>query len=633
MNRQHFQAFMALRWRLFVNQLRRGGVANVVILSILAVVVVLLDLCLFVGSFLIGWLAMPEASPAVIMYVWDGLVVFFLFWWGIGVITELQRSEALTLDKLLHLPVSLSSAFLINYLSSLLNLSMIIFLPAMLSLTAGLVLAKGPALLLLVPVVAGFFMMVTALTYQFQGWLASLMVNKRRRQTIIVVISMAFVLVSQLPNVANIMGLWGSGKPDARFTEHLQQEKEFFDQHIQQQADLREALSKKQITLDQFKVRLEKLKTDYDAADKKQKAEYEKQTKEHNRAVLETVEWIASLANLVLPFGWLPLSAKYLAEGNALPAFLGTLGFVGIGTFSLRRAYRTTLRYYTGQFSAGKKLAKPAAPVVIDNSPAFFMEKRIPWLSEQATVIALASMRSLVRAPEAKMMLMSPIIMVLIFGSMFMAQASHIPPSVWPFLPSAAMGMILFGMVQFGGNQFGFDRSGFRVFVLCPAQRHDILLGKNLAIAPLCLGLGVLLALVSVILFPVSLDHLLALPFQFIAMFLVFCLMTNWLSIYSPMAIRAGSFKAAQPKGLVILLALAFMFLLPLALAPTLLPLGIEVLLHSQGYLVGKPVCLALTLLEFIVVGILYRVLLKWQGQWLRGREQKILETVAVKSD
>ncbi len=231
------------------------------------------------------------------------------------------------------------------------------------------------------------------------------------------------------------------------------------------------------------------------------------------------------------------------------------------------------------------------------------------------------------------MMLMSPVIMVLIFGSMFVAQASNIPPGIWPFLPSAAMGMILFGMVQFGGNQFGFDRSGFRVFVLCPAPRPDILLGKNLALAPLCLGLGALLALVSVFLFPVNLDHLLALPFQFIAMFLVFCLMTNWLSIYSPMAIRAGTFKSAQPKGLVILLALAFMFLLPLALAPTLLPLGIEVLLHSQGYLLGMPICLLLTLLEFVVVWFLYRAVLQWQGQWLQGREQKILETVAIKSD
>ncbi len=387
---------------MFVNQLRRGGVANIVILTLLAVILIILDLSLFVGSFLIGWLLMPEASPAVVMYVWDGLVLIFLFWWSIGVLTELQRSEALTLDKLLHLPVSLSSAFLINYLSSLLNLSMIIFLPAMLALMAGLVLAKGPALLLLVPVIAGFFIMVTALTYQFQGWLASLMVNKRRRQTIIVVISMAFILLSQLPNVANIMGLWGSGKPDARFTEHLQQEKVYFDQHIQRQADLREALSKKQITLDQFKVRLEKLKTDYDAADKKQKSDYEKLTKEHNREVLDTLEWIASLANLVLPFGWLPLSAKYLAEGDALPALVGTLGFVGIGAFSLRRAYRTTLRYYTGQFSAGKKLAKAAAPVVIDHAPAFFMEKKIFGISEQATAITLATIRSLVALRKQK---------------------------------------------------------------------------------------------------------------------------------------------------------------------------------------------------------------------------------------
>ena len=40
----------------------------------------------------------------------------------------------------------------------------------------------------------------------------------------------------------------------------------------------------------------------------------------------------ARVLNLVLPPGWLPLGAAALAEGDALPALLGTLGLGLIGS-------------------------------------------------------------------------------------------------------------------------------------------------------------------------------------------------------------------------------------------------------------------------------------------------------------
>ena len=56
---------------------------------------------------------------------------------------ELQRSEPLTLSRFMHLPVSVRGAFLINYLSSFLSLSLIIFLPVMLAFCVALVYVKG----------------------------------------------------------------------------------------------------------------------------------------------------------------------------------------------------------------------------------------------------------------------------------------------------------------------------------------------------------------------------------------------------------------------------------------------------------------------------------------------------------
>jgi ABC-2 type transport system permease protein len=129
------------------------------------------------------------------------------------------------------------------------------------------------------------------------------------------------------------------------------------------------------------------------------------------------------------------------------------------------------------------------------------------------------------------------------------------------------------------------------------------------------------------------LDYLLAAPAQLLSMFLVFCLLANWWSILAPMAIRAGSLRAAQPKGFTILLHIAFTFLFPLVLLPTLLPLGIEVLLNRFGLMIGMPIGLVLTVLESVGIGFLYRLVLASQGNLLQSREQRILHLVTVKSE
>ena len=144
-NGQHFWAFLWLRWRLRVNQVRRAGPVNAVILAVLAILGAIVAICLFVAFLLLGLFGLGTVPPAMLMFVWDGMVLGFLFFWTVGLVTELQRSEALTLQKFLHLPVSLSGVFLINYLSSLFSLTLLFFLPPMVGLRLGLVLSAGPA--------------------------------------------------------------------------------------------------------------------------------------------------------------------------------------------------------------------------------------------------------------------------------------------------------------------------------------------------------------------------------------------------------------------------------------------------------------------------------------------------------
>ncbi len=208
MNAEHFRAFIWLRWRLFANRVRRGGAVNAAFTIFFAGVALFLSAVMALVAFCVGLFVLRDVAPDILLYVWDGLVAVFLFGWAVGVLVELQRSEPLSLDKFLHLPVSLTGAFLINYLSSLLTFSTILFLPTMLALGLALIIARGPGLLTVLPLLTAFFLMVTAVTYQFQGWLASLMTNPRRRRTVIVVVTMAFILSCQLPNLANMLGIW-----------------------------------------------------------------------------------------------------------------------------------------------------------------------------------------------------------------------------------------------------------------------------------------------------------------------------------------------------------------------------------------------------------------------------------------
>src|SRR5262249_17941861 len=155
---------------------------NAIIFAVFVVSVGCAAFGLLVGGFLLGYFVMPDAPPAAHVLTWDGITIALLFCWMIGLLTDLQRSEGLALDKGMHLPVSPSGAFVINYLSSMFSLTLIAFLPGMIGLIVGQVFAGRVWMLLALPLLAAFVFALTAVTYQFQGWLASLMSNPRRRR-------------------------------------------------------------------------------------------------------------------------------------------------------------------------------------------------------------------------------------------------------------------------------------------------------------------------------------------------------------------------------------------------------------------------------------------------------------------
>jgi hypothetical protein len=182
-------------------------------------------------------------------------------------------------------------------------------------------------------------------------------------------------------------------------------------------------------------------------------------------------------------------------------------------------------------------------------------------------------------------------------------------------------------------NQFGFDRDGFRVFVLSSARRRDILMGKNLAVAPVGDALAVVLLPVVQWLYPMRLDHLLALVPQAVSMFLLTCILTNVLSIIAPYHMPAGAMKPSNLKASVVLLQLLMLFFLfPLAQGLPLLPLLFESMARVEGWMPGVPICLLLSLVECALVILVYVLSLRGLGSLLQAREQRILEIVTSRA-
>lgn len=606
MNLEHLRATLWLRWRILRNRVRRGSKMGNALFGALLVLGACVALGLFILAF-VGGLQLPaDEGTAPVLVSWLGLALGFLFFWTIGLVTDLQRSDAMSFKSLLHLPVSLRWVFFYNYLSSFVSLSVAIFLPAMAGLALAMVVANGPRMLLGLVLVLGFLVMVTALTYQLRGWLARLMENKRQGRNIVAAVTVLFVLLLQVPNLINL----GVGRPDR--DERRAQRREVRRLELVSEGEGAKA--------DAAREELERLRAASDEAD---------------RALERTV----TLATQLVPVGWLPYGMLASFQGKLLQGVLCALGMLTIGALSLLRSFRTTLRSVVRGGAAARagpaaaRRASAAAPergARAKGAPRRpLVERDLPFASERVSGVATATLRGLLRAPEAKLLLLSPVILLVVFGFLFSKPSTR--ELLGSFGPAVSLGAITLGLLsilQLIQNQFGLDREGFRAFVLSPVPRVELLLGKNLATAPLGLGVG-LIALVAIqLLFPADLAHFLGACLQLASAYLVLCLVGNFISILGPMRLREGSLKAMSPKFTTILWQLLSMLAIPLVLSPLAIPSALEFFLGHAVWARRVPLFPLLHAAGLGLIVLFYRWMLGRQGELLQQREQHILDVL-----
>jgi hypothetical protein len=572
MDWSQLQTILWLRWRLTRNQWARGGRLSIGISIAIGVILLLIGLGGGIGGLVVGVFGLPRSSPMVMLGVYDVLTIAFLFFWIIGILSTIQRSESIDISKLLHLPISLKGIFLVNYLASHVTLSIIVFLPGMLGLAVGLAVSERAMMLLLIPLVLGFLCTITAWTYYLRGWLVTLMSNPRRYRAVVAGVTMTFVLLCQLPNLLN---LTFGHKPRSRNQTATQTQAQ--GARPVRQAGLPPAIL---------------------------------------------------LAHKLAPPLWVGNGAMSLATGNPVPAVLATLASFGIGALGLGRAYRSTRRFYEGRTTEKKTRAVKKEPSA-GSTRGRLLERRLPGIPEDAAAMTLASLQSLRRATEIKMALAYNVVMIVVFaGTAMLSHSSHLSFRMQLFYATGIALLPFLGMTYLMTNQFGFDRSGFRTLVLSPMPRSQILLGKNLALLPVGMILGLAYLALAALGLRLNGIVILAAVVQLVAAFFLVCILGNLISSLLPYRIREGTLAATKvgaAKALLNLLAhLVSMAILSLLFLP-----AVSV---SLGYAVEGPmprlIYLFVSIAELIVVLGIYRLSLPGLGRLLQRREKEILRVV-----
>ncbi|MCY2979911.1 MAG: ABC transporter permease [Planctomycetota bacterium] len=628
----HFQTFLWLRWRIRVNQLSHGSKLGKALAAILLATVVIAGITLIVGGALVGAIV-PRYFPREHYFLmWDGLIAIFVLFWVIHVATDLQRSDAITFDRILHLPVSFGQVFAINYLSALASILFLCLSSFSFGFIFGSCFSVGPTALLIAFPFILFLLAITSLTYQLQGWLAAIMSNPRRRQLVMFIIPVVIVTVVQIPTF--VVSRYARYANQARSAdippstlvapgpnsdvEHQDGDTEVAVNETTDKADLADSQ-------EQAKKALPKVLSEDTRNDK----------------IANFIAGIGML-NRVFPPLWMAGCAQSIMAGTWHVFWLSSAMFA-VAFLSLRRNYRQTLRYYLGESDSraiqkrmGKSQSLVAKPAVSATSrsggKSRMIDWQIPFVSESTSAITVMTWQSMKRAPEAKISLLLPFVAPFV---MFGALQSIDLPKVDELKASMIVGfsaLVLLISTGVLGNQFGYDRAGFRAFVLSPVRRDHILLGRNIAAIPVALLQTICLTLSIGFFFGLAIDKVFASVLLSSSLLPPCLLLFNLMSILTPFPIAAGSMQPKHFDLVPVLLSMLLSMILPLITLVALFPIGIEWVVERY-FLKTSVLPIALILSVFWLAGsmLLYRWLLPYEGRLFARREKELLRIVTSK--
>lgn len=328
-------------------------------------------------------------------------------------------------------------------------------------------------------------------------------------------------------------------------------------------------------------------------------------------------------ANVILPVGWLPYGAYALADHRLLAAAGCLTGMGALAGIGLALGYRQTHKYFLGVGRRAEPTRKKPSNSTVRTNAKALIHARLPFIDDDVSAMATASMLSLLRQPMMYMQLIFPLIMaIILFANPVMSRSELASP----FLPIGVGIFSYFGAAQYMMNVFGADKGGFRALLLLPTERWKYLAAKNIAFLPLSLGISLLYFLLACLIHPptsVSFTMGLMVMGQ---VYLMFSTFGNFMSLYFPFRLETSG-KARRSRVSRNLQAALFSMLasvislLPSAFCMAFDPV-LRLLLGYEGIALGP----SISVLTFILLAALYYLCLKSAGRVFQKREYAILD-------
>ena len=656
MSARRLKAIFLLRWQLSRNAFRRAGAFSATVYIVLRILFFLGLVGGTIGSFFLGKSDFLAANPDRILWLLSGAVSAFLFFWLIGLLAELQQSDSLDHRRMKHLPISLKEMFLFNYAVSHWTPSCLLFLPIFAGFVGGTMLRFGGRMALVLGLLALMILAVSSWTYALRGWLSKLMLNERRRRSLIVWMTGAIILITQVPNLLFNNSFFGfrAVAETERIERRLTSDIKYAERRLKEvketaknaennpgEEDMQLDSPQERLTQQNLRRHRERL---IDVRERLRKAFSAYQTSLQENAPGDwrlQPETALSVFQVAFPPLWPASASASIARnerGQYKRAFGIALGLAGLCYLALIRAFRAVQSEFQMP-SLRSKLRPERKETAPKNSgktkPAQnWLERNLPGVSNSTAAVAWGTLRCLTRMPEAKMALLIPFLLLVVFGALYFDDlAASKPDAFVRFLPSSILFLSFMGSLPFFTNVFGFDRSGFCALVLSPVPRSEILLGKNLAILPPFLLLTALPLLGIQLLAHPPVLYTISAFLQGLTLCLLLTLFGNLLSIKAPYRSKPGSLQPVKTKsGASALMNTLFPFLfLPLLILITL-PLLVEELFRWIPFF-PFPWNITLSALSLLVVAFSYRQSLHFVGSLLASREREILRIVTEQVD
>jgi len=595
-------ALIGLRVKHLTNQLQKGGC-----LDSRLIILLFIGFCIACGgsfAFTLGYglKFFRDDDRVSVLIACDILVGIFFLTTLSNAFVESRPGGSISQDYLLTFPVDLRGAFLIRLLSSSISLRLMWFLSVTLGVGIAFVAIKGiggwPFFILAV----SFLWMVESGGAAMRELFESFSRSNRRIQLYVFMIITLFMMAAFGPYLI------------IRQTS-LQQSKVVNSEFRKETARLSRLYHKREITFEDFK-----------SYSQMNREKFDRYFEERNKASkISNVYGSLLSANALIPLGWFSYGIVMLQCNNPPMVFLCTAGMMGVGCVFLVFAYKFSQLIFEKQllFRLPYSHMKLSCDI-----PRRFNWIRLPCTTNSTLAVAYFSFFIMLRASKTYQILASLIIPLgIIIGVGSTHFLDEFAQSIAPVALICCSALTLFITNNWALSLFQFDKSEFPRFAQSPMPRDQVLIGKNLSLAPFFVVVGCLLLGLVCVKFRLDYIDCLGSLIQLLSLWVTACLIGNCFFIRFP----AASNKRSAKSGLT---HLVFHRLLNASTLIAVVPGAISLLIQMRyESLSGFPIYFFVEMAQGVISLLVYDYIVRKQGARLQICEVELLEAYDLQRD